>query len=144
MKTLSKKIRNCALISLVFSLIGCGTISHFDQTAYYQVVALKTETLNIMDLAKDNYSVHEMEVKTFQTKIQKAYEYEKSRSKNKITVKQWDLLLNKDGNALGSFFRIWESNEKCSETYINEKKKLIGQCFDQIIELEIKKQKNNL
>lgn len=59
------RIRNIATIFLLLSFIGCAAISSFDQHAYSQTTSLKVDALNIMDLAKDEYSAHEKSVKEF-------------------------------------------------------------------------------
>jgi hypothetical protein len=135
------KTRNIATIFLLLSFISCATISSFDQQAYTQTISLKVDGLNIMDLAKDEYSAHEKTVKEFQTQLQKIYEYEKNRPKNEITIQQWDKLLDKKGHLLGGFLNRWETEKKLGETYITEAKKLVDKAFDQIAGLESKKLK---
>lgn len=135
------RIRNIATIFLLLSFIGCAAISSFDQHAYSQTTSLKVDALNIMDLAKDEYSAHEKSVKEFQTQLQKIYEYEKNRPKNEITIQLWDKLVDKNGHLLGGFLNRWETDKKLGETYIVEAKKLIDKAFDQIAGLESKKLK---
>jgi hypothetical protein len=136
------KISNIvAIILLLLSFTGCATISTFNQQAYSQTISLKVDALNIMDLAIDDYSVHEKTVKEFQTQLQKIYEYEKNRPKNKITIQQWDKLLDKNGHLLGGFLNRWDTDKKLGETYIAEAKKLVDKAFDQIAGLESRKLK---
>lgn len=135
------RIRNIASIFLLLSFIGCASISSFDQQAYYQTTSLKVDALNIMDLAKDEYSVYEKSVREFETQVQKIYEYEKNRPKNEITIQLWDKLLDQNGHLLGGFLNRWETDKKFGETYIVEAKKLVDKAFDQIAGLESKKLK---
>jgi len=92
-------LRKNGLIILFLSLLisGCATsISRYDQHAYMQTTSLKVDALNLMDSAKDEYNSHIIAVQELQTNLQKAYEYEKNRPKNEITIKLWDKLLDKN------------------------------------------------
>jgi hypothetical protein len=145
MKTvkLSSRIRNIAMIFVIFSFVGCATISSFDQYAYIQTTSIKVDALSIMDLAKDDYKINEKYVKEFQSKLQKVYEYEKNRPKNEITLQLWDKLLDTNGHLLGGFIKRWETDQKLNETFIIEEKKLVDKAFDQISGLESKKIKSS-
>jgi hypothetical protein len=128
-----------ALVLVAFSFAGCATISSFDQYAYIQSTSLKVDALNMMDLAQNNFSTNEKAVLEFQTKMQKAYEYEKNRPKNEITVRQWDLLMDTTGHLLGGFIERWKKEQKLNSAYITEKKKQVSTAFDLISGLESKK-----
>ncbi|WP_340113169.1 hypothetical protein [Maribellus mangrovi] len=127
------------LIISVIIVIGCASISQFDQYAYVQTTSLKVDALQVMDLAVDEFNDHADEVKTLKANLQKIYEYEKNRPKNEITIKMWDKLLDEDGHLIGGFLEKWEEDSSLSEFFINEAKKTIGPAFDQIAQLESKK-----
>jgi hypothetical protein len=138
MKTinLSCKMRNIALMSVIFSLIGCGSLQYFDEQVYTQTTAANIDALMIMDLATENYNVHEESVKEFQARLQKIFDYEKNRVHNEITIKLWNKLLDKDGQLLGGFLNRWSTEQTLNATYINEAKKLVDKAFYQIADLE--------
>jgi len=127
------------LLTLYIAVIGCATISQFDQYAYVQTTSLKVDALQIMDLAVDDFSDHADEVTELKANLQKIYEYEKNRPKNEITLKMWEKLLNEDGHLIGGFLVKWETEGKQSQVFITEAKKIIGPAFDQIAQLESKK-----
>ncbi|MDR6941446.1 hypothetical protein [Mucilaginibacter pocheonensis] len=130
------------LLLPLFLLFSCSpTISTFDQTAYMQVTSLKVDALNLMDKATESYTAHESEVKTIQLAIDKAIEYDKHRPHNEITINMWTILNNPEGHLFGGFLVKWKKEGKCNEVYIVDKKKQIGNSFDQIAELESKKTK---
>jgi len=133
------QIRNITMLFVIFSAVSCATISSFDQQAYTQTTSIKVDALNLMDLAKYDYATQENNVKEYQTKQQKIYEYEKNRPKNEISLSLWDKLLDKDGHLLGGFINRWQSESKLNETFIVEAKKLVDKAFDQISGLESKK-----
>lgn len=141
MKTMKQLSKSIAIIIVIFSVVGCASISSFNQQAYLQTTSIKVDALNLMDLAKDDYMLNESIVKDFQTKLQKIYEYDKNRPKNEITTKLWDILLDKDGHLLGGFITRWEKEKKLNTTFIIDAKKLVDRAFDQISGLESKKNK---
>lgn len=131
--------RYLALLVVVLSLAACATISSFDQYAYVQTTSLKVDALNTMQLATTDYTANEKTVEELQTKLQKAYEYEKNRPKNEITLKLWTILLNPEGHLLGGFVRRWEKDKKLNAVFIQEEKKIVADAFDQIAGLESQK-----
>lgn len=136
---LSKRVFMVTLLMVIISCTACVSISSFDQYAYAQTTSIKVDAQDIMDLAKDDFSLHQSSVREFQTKIRKVYEYEKNRPKNEITVKMWDKLLDPTGHLLGGFLIRWEEEKKLNETFIAEEKKLVDLAFDKIAGLESKK-----
>ena len=140
---IQNKTLNVVAIVFILSYASCISIASFDQYAYAQTTSVKVDGLNIMNLAKDDFSKHQESVREYQIKLQKVYEYEKNRPKNEITIKLWDKLLDPNGHLLGGFLIRWEKEKKLSETFIIEEKKLVDQAFDQIAGLESKKIKSS-
>lgn len=127
------------VLSLFALLSACQTISIYDHYAYVEDTSLKVDALGLIDKGVDSFNVHEQEVNELKLKVEKAFEYEKSRPNNSISTAMWNKLKDPGGNLLGGFFKLWKNEGKLSETYILDKKKQIGSAFDQIIELESKK-----
>jgi len=141
--SISNRTINTSIIVLLLSYASCVSISSFDQYAYAQTTSLKVDALNIMDLAKEDFSTHQPVVKEFQTKLRKVYEYEKNRPKNDITIKLWDKLIDPAGHLLGGFLTRWEAEKKLNPAFITEEKKLVDKAFDQVSGLESKKIKSS-
>jgi hypothetical protein len=136
-KILSMGLLMVLTCTVIFS---CNPIiSTFDQAAYSQVTSLKVDALYLMDRSTEDYVTHEAEVTALQLNVSKAIEYDKHRPHNTITNKMWDILNDPDGHLLGGFIAKWKKEGKESQTYVAEKKKQIGESFDQIAELESKK-----
>ncbi len=134
-----KKIAYCLLASILIST-GCSPlISNFDQFAYRQITSLKVDALSLMDEATSDYASHAAEVKTLQSEMNKAVEYNKHRLHNDITNKMYALLNDPKANLLGGFLVKWQNDGKCSPAYITDKKTQVAFSFDQIAELEIRK-----
>jgi len=131
------------LLLFVLTYASCLSISSFDQYAYAQTTAVKVDGMNLMDLATDDYSLHQASVKQYQTQLQKAYEYEKNRPKNEITLQLWNKLLDPNGHLMGGFLSRWEREKKLNATFIAEEKKLVDKAFDQIAGLESQKIKSS-
>jgi hypothetical protein len=135
-----KKVKNLFLFIVFFvCLQSCSTISLFDQHAYETSTSIKVDVLNLMDKATDEYSAKQEEIREIEIKIDKAYEYEKGRPKNSISVKMWEKIKDPYGGLFGEFLKYWQNQGKLSSVYITEKKKIISDAFDDVIELESKK-----
>jgi hypothetical protein len=119
-----------------FALASCSTISTYDQAAYEHATSAKVDTLALMGKATEPYGAHEKEIVTVTTELEKAYEYDRGRPLNKITVAQWSILLDPERNLVGGFLKMWKSKGSLGATFVTEKKDQIGRAFDQIIGLE--------
>ena len=133
--------RNLVAVSFCALLAACSLIAHYDQVAYEHATNAKVDTLALMDKATGSYDDHQKEVETLVTELDKAYEYDRGRSLNKLTVAQWDILRDPNGNLVGGFLKMWKAKGSLGTTFISEKKLQIGKAFDQIIALESGKQK---
>ncbi|OYW29629.1 MAG: hypothetical protein B7Z47_04580 [Chthoniobacter sp. 12-60-6] len=140
-----KKSLHCLLKSSFFNLCqtafllvlaSCSTIAMYDKEAYKNATELKVDARNLMELASQPYSAHEKEAKDFQSKLDKAYEYDNGRIKNTITVKQWDILRDPKRDLLGGFLAEWKEEGALRPRYIQNKQVQIGRAFDTIIQLE--------
>ena len=123
-------------------LASCSTIATYDQIAYEKATDAKAETLLLMDQATGAFSSHETEIQSVTLTLEKAYEYDRGRARNSITVKQWEILLDPNRNLVGGFIRRWREKGSLRPAYIAEKKTDITEAFDQIIELERGKPKS--
>ena len=124
------------ILSLSFIIWSCTTISVFSPEAYKQAVDLKVESLELMSFATMPYADFEDEVDYLQTELSKAYEFSKGRPNNEISTKQWEILINPDGNLLGGFLKRWEEEETLSQMFVDEMRTLVSDEFDTIIGLE--------
>lgn len=119
-----KRLGEKVFIISVFALIlGCATISSFDQYAYVQTTSLKVDALEIMDLAENEFANFSDEISELRSNLWKIYEYEKNRPNNEITLKMWKKLLNKDGHLLEGYLVRWEKEDKLGKAFITESKK---------------------
>ena len=89
-----------------------------------------------MSKATSDYQAHEKEVEALSNQLDKAYEYDRGRQSNQITVTQWDILRDPNRNLVGGFFKLWKEKGKFGAAFLAEKKKQVGDAFDQIIQLE--------
>lgn len=125
------------LIALIFTVLsGCSTISTYDQTAYQNATNAKAETFALMDKATNSYSSQAKEIQALRLTLSKAYEYDKGRPLNQITVEMWEVLLDPSRDLVGGFLRDWEADQTESKTFVDDKKEQIGEAFDVISGLE--------
>ena len=89
-----------------------------------------------MSKATDSYDEHEKEVEALVRQLDKAYEYDRGRQLNQITIAQWDILRDPNRDLVGGFLKMWKAKVTLRATFIAEKKKQVGDAFDQIIQLE--------
>jgi hypothetical protein len=137
----SSRIIHSTMVFLMILYVSCVSISRFDQYAYDQTASIKVDALKLMDLATNDYPAYQTNDQEFQAKLKKIYDYEKTRSKNDVSIKLWDKLIDPNGHLLGGFLSRWKAEQKLNGTFITEEKKLVDKAFDQIIELESKKAK---
>jgi outer membrane murein-binding lipoprotein Lpp len=128
--------RNFVALFAPALLAGCTLVAHYDQAAYEHATNAKVDTLALISKATDSYNEHQKEVEALTLELDKAYEYDRGRQLNKITVAQWDILRDPNRNLVGGFLKIWKARGTLSAAFVAEKKKQIGDAFDQIIQLE--------
>jgi hypothetical protein len=132
--------RSILLLSCPF-LAACSTISTYDQAAYEHATAVKVDTLVVMSKATESYASHQREIAEVQIALDKAYEYDRNRPLNDITIKMWDKLRDPQRDLLGGFLREWKEDGPLLPKYVQHKKQQIGEGFDTIIQLESGKMK---
>jgi len=127
---------------LIFLLQGCDTlIGPYSPTAYKYATSLKVETLALMSKATNSFSKHKNDVEKLTVELSKAHEFVKGVSSNSISSKQWEILIKPDGKLLGKFWFKWKQKTKLSKGFVSEFKKIVADSFDQIICLEVNKEK---
>jgi len=130
-------------LSVLF-LVGCAAITGYDPTSYKTATDLKAESLTLIEKATDPPTAHREEIDQLRVNLRKAYEYEKGKEgPNHLTVQQWKILNDPQGNLLGGFLRRWEQSVNGqSQVFIEQVKGNIEKAFDQIIKLESHKVKS--
>jgi hypothetical protein len=117
-------------------LAACSLIAPFDQASYEHATSAKVDTLALMDKATGSYSDHQKEIEALNIELDKAYEYDRGRSLNKLTVAQWEILRSPTGDLVGTFLITWKARGSLGAGIVREKKIQIGKAFDKIIALE--------
>jgi hypothetical protein len=142
-------MKNKLLILSVFSsclllISSCKPlIALYDQYAYTEATSIKVDALNVMDKATEPYSKFNNSVDELNSKLDKAYEYEKHRPANELTTKMWEIIKNPSKNLLGGFLKRWEQKGNLNSEFIKEEKVQVSDAFDMVIELESKKIKSS-
>lgn len=139
MKTLSNPLKLVlALVTLL--VLSCAPLmSTFDQASYAQVTSLKVDALALIDKSTEDYTAHVAEVNALKLELDKAIEYDKHRPHNDITNEMWNLMSDTTGHLLGGFFVKWKHDGKERPAQVTNLKKIVGDNFDRIADLEIKK-----
>jgi len=127
-------VASCALAACVF-------VSSFDPVAYERATSAKAEALLLMDKATDDYRSHKKDIEAVTLDINKAFEYDRGLALNESKVQLWETLLSPDRDLFGGFLRDWKRKRRLTPFFVEEKKKQVGQGFDEIIQLESGKPK---
>ncbi len=134
------RIHNAFITLLAICAIpACSTISPYDKTAYDKATGAKAEALALVDAATESYSSRAAQTEAVLLTVDKAYEYDRGRPLNGITVKLWDKLRDPNGHLFGGFVKRWKEKKSLKREYIDLKKPDISEAFDQIIQLELVK-----
>jgi len=118
---------------------GCASMSGFDQHAYIQTTSLKVDALNLMNSAVEDYYLHAAEVQSVNILLDKAYEYERNRKNNAITLQLWDKLRDTSGHLYGGFINRWKRESSLNPVFIGESRRQVAEAFDKIAQLESRK-----
>ena len=132
------------LFSLIISpiIIGCSPlIAKFDNVAYQQTISIKVDALALLDKAGTPYKDNETAINALMSQAKKAQEYAKGIPKNNLTTEQWDIMLSPKHNLLGGVIEKWKKESKLNKSFINNVKVQIEQGFNNIIDLELGKNK---
>lgn len=127
------------LVSLFVGLGGCVTARHGG--ALHNAVTLKGETLALMSKATEPYATHQGEIASLDSRLEAAFDLERTRPANEPTIKMWDTLLHANPELPGSgiylrFKQQWQAKSTLRPAYIENKKSNVGSAFDSIISLE--------
>jgi hypothetical protein len=129
------------ILFFFISIIGCSSLSDFNQTAYNQAVSIKTDALNLIAKANENYSGHQSEIDSLKSNVEQAYLFSKTIPNNIETISQWEIIRDPNRSSLFGFLERWKNKDTLSDTFIAQAKPMIGFEFDMIINLENGKRK---
>jgi hypothetical protein len=132
-------------ILLVIILQSCclPLAGRFDPVSYTDTRKLMEETVKLAEKGTEPYELHQAEVKRILSAADHIYLAQKSRKNNKLTVKQWEILLKEDtitktNGILTGYLIEWEnaSTKALGAYYVKEKTKKIRLAFEEILRLE--------
>ena len=138
MKTLQL---NFLFLFFFLSLIGCSPVSEFNQAALDKTVSVKTDALNLISKANENYLNHQSEIESLKINVENAYRYSQTIPNNTETIAQWEIIRDPQRSSLFGLLERWKSKTKFSDTFISQLKLLIASDFNAIIDLENNKRK---
>ena len=132
---------NLLFIIFFLSLIGCSSVSKFNQAALDKTVSVKTDALNLISKANDDYLNLQPEIESLKVNVESAYGYSKTIPNNTETIAQWEIIRDPQRSSLFGLLERWKSKTKLSDTFISQVKILIASDFNAIIDLENNKRK---
>src|SRR5205814_8977518 len=129
-------LRNLIAIAACSVLAACSLIAPYVRAAYEHATNAKVDTLALMSKATGCYDEHEKEVEALVRQLDKAYEYDRGRQLDKITIAQWDILRDPNRDLVGGLLNMWKARGVMRATFIAEQKKQAGAAFGQMIQPE--------
>jgi hypothetical protein len=126
---------------LFLSLFGCSPVSEFNQVALDKTVSVKTDALNLISKANEDYTSHQSEIDSLKANVENAYQFSKSIPNNSESVSQWEIIRDPQRNSLFGLLDRWKNKTTLSDTFISEVKILIASDFNTIIDFENNKRK---
>ena len=137
------KTSQLKLLFLFFflSLIGCSPVSEFNQAALDKTVSVKTDALNLISKANDDYLNHQSEIESLKVNVENAYRYSQTIPNNTETIAQWEIIRDPNRSSLFGLLDRWKSKTTLSDTFISQVKILIASDFNAIIDFENNKRK---
>ena len=138
MKRILPAIALPVILFLILTVLqSCApSISLFNETAYRQAVELKVVSLEMLDRASQPFDEYREEAENLRLDLLKAYEYAKGRPANEVSTRQWEIMIDSEGNLMGGFFTRWENRGTLPPAFIREFRDVISDAFDTIIGLE--------
>ena len=132
---------NLLFLFFFLSLFGCSPVSEFNQAALDKTVSVKSDALNLISKAKDDYLTHQPEIESLKVNVESAYGYSKTIPNNAEIIAQWEIIRDPQRSSLFGLLERWKSKTKLSDTFISQVKILIASDFNGIIDLENNKRK---
>jgi len=128
-------------VSLLFiSLLFSSCASLYDHFTLTETVATKAQVEGLLNNANTPYTDNIAAVNALKEQMQKMWIYEKTKQKNLVTQKMWELMA-KDGSTINSFLDTWKNQGTMSAPFIEEFRPQIANLFDLMIDYESKKSK---
>lgn len=117
-------------------MVGCAVSSKFDTHTLDQATTLKQYSLDLISHGTEPYAGYAAKVDSLKSQLESEVAYEEGKgTPNFMTRKQWELLISKE-YLLGAFFEKWKKEDHLNPKYVEAEKIMIGNTFDQIIQLE--------
>ncbi|MDR3608943.1 MAG: hypothetical protein P4L27_00090 [Ignavibacteriaceae bacterium] len=129
---------------LFLFVIGCAPVSDFNQMAYQQSMSIKTDALNLISKANENYADHLAEIDSLKLNVENAYQYSKTIPNNSETIAQWEIIRDPQKSSLFGLLERWKNKTRLSDTFITQVKLLIASDLNEIIDFENNKRKPSI
>ena len=133
MKTLFRTV----VLVLTILTTSCAT-TLYDHYTFTETLEAKAQTHGLIKLSESPFSEHVTEVALLKNRLDKMVAYERSKSKNPITIKMWEFL-NKEDSSIHKFLKLWEEKGALSPALTEEFSKQTDEIFQLMIDYETKK-----
>src|ERR1035437_7309774 len=135
------KSNSFILLIMFLSVVGCSPVSEFNQDALDKTISVKTDAINLISKANDDYINHQSEIESIKVNVENAYLYSKTIPNNNETISQWEIIRDPQRSSLFGLLELWKTKTKFGDTFISQVKLLIASDFNAIIDFENNKKK---
>jgi hypothetical protein len=114
------------VLILSLSVSGCLPVSEFNQTATYKTISVKTDTLNLISKANENYANHMSEIDSLKLNVENVYQFSKSIPDNSDSLSRWEIIRDPQIISLFAPPERWKNKNPLSDAFISQVKILIA------------------
>lgn len=130
------------IIVISFFLINGCSPALYDHYTFTQTVAIKVQTESLIKQSNTIYENNTVAIEALKNQIYTMLIYEKSKAKNPINMKMWEIL-NNENSSIYKFLRLWKEKKTLSPAFTTEFSNQTNEIFDLMIKYELKKDKQS-
>lgn len=136
-----KTIKNsCLILITAITLWNCAPL--YDHYTFTQTEETKEGTLRLVEKGTTPFNEHTEAVAALKTRLETMVAYEKTKKRNEITVRMWQLLSG-DEQLVGSYLKLWEQKGTLNEAFTEAAGMEMEEAFNLMLAYEKEKDKES-
>ena len=116
---------------------SCAT-SLYDHYTFTETLEAKVQTESLIKQSVNPYTAHAAEIVFLKNRLNKMVMYERSKSKNPITLKMWEFV-NSKNSSIHQFIELWKEKGTLSPVFTEEYSEQANEIFQLMLDYESKK-----
>jgi hypothetical protein len=138
-----RHVAHVVALLAALALAACGdVIAGYSLQAYTNDTTLKADVASLVEESSSPYASHAGDISALTLRLREAYEFSNGEADNRLSTKEWELLLKPapDGTLYFAFLAAWNRHGVLNTAQINTWTTLLDRAFDYMICLEANKQ----